>query len=304
MGTLMARTYEIVVDVGGDRLDRFLAESRPELSRSRVQRLVRAGMVTVDGRAEKRSFRLSAGQRVAITVPDPEPSRLEPQAIPLEIVYDAPDLIVVSKPAGLTVHPAPGHPDRTLVNAVLALAPDVAKAGEPPRPGIVHRLDKDTSGLIVVAKNERAHTDLSRQFKKRSVSKGYTVLVRGSPKPPEAMIDAPVGRHPVHRKRMAVVSSGRSAVTAYTTVERLPGFTLLEARPSTGRTHQIRVHLASIGHPVAGDAIYGRRETGLERQFLHAGSLGFRLPSSGEEIELRADLPDDLQGFLQALRES
>ena len=298
----MARTYEFVVEVGGERLDRFLAGSRPELSRSRVQRLVSDGLVTVDGLAAKSSLKLNARQHVTVTVPDPEPSALEPQAIPLEVVYDDPDLIVVSKPAGLTVHPAPGHPDRTLVNAVLALAPEVADAGDVLRPGVVHRLDKDTSGLIVVAKNEQAHADLSRQFKERSVSKGYTALVQGAPEPAAAVIDAPIGRHPVHRKRMAVVSSGRSALTRYTTVERLRGFTLLDVRPSTGRTHQIRVHLASIGHPVAGDAVYGRRETGLARQFLHADLLGFRLPSSGEEIELKADLPEDLERFLQSLR--
>lgn len=298
----MARTYEFVVEDGGERLDRFLAGSSPELSRSRVQRLVSDGLVTVDGLAAKSSLKLNAGQRVVVTVPDPEPSELEPQAIPLEVVYHDPDLIVVSKPAGLTVHPAPGHPDRTLVNAVLALAPDVADAGDALRPGIVHRLDKDTSGLIVVAKNVKAHADLSRQFKERSVSKGYVALVRGTPNPPDAVIDAPVGRHPVHRKRMAVVSSGRPAVTRYTTVERLRGFTRLDVRPSTGRTHQIRVHLASIGHPVAGDEVYGRSEAGLGRQFLHANLLGFQLPSSGEEIELRADLPEDLERFLQALR--
>ena len=299
---VMARTHEFVVDVGGERLDRFLAGSSPELSRSRVQRLVSVGLVTVDGLATKSSLKLSPGQRVVVTVPDPEPSDLVPQAIPLEIVYDDPDLIVVSKPAGLTVHPAPGHPDRTLVNAVLALAPDVVDAGDALRPGIVHRLDKDTSGLIVVAKNEEAHADLSRQFKERSVSKGYAALVQGAPEPAAAVIDAPIGRHPVHRKRMAVVSSGRSALTRYTTVERLRGFALLDVRPSTGRTHQIRVHLASIGHPVAGDEMYGRSQAGLGRQFLHANLLGFRLPSSGEEIELTVDLPEDLERFLQALR--
>lgn len=297
----MTQTHEFVVKFGGDRLDRFLADNRPELSRSKVKRLVSDGLVIVDGLGAKSSSILRAGQHVVLTIPDPEPTNIEPQFIPLKIVYDDPDLIVVSKPAGLTVHPGPGHPDQTLVNAILAHAPDIANAGNVLRPGIVHRLDKDTSGLIVVAKNDQAHANLSLQFKERSVRKGYKALVRGVVEPPEAVIDAPIGRHPLHRKRMAVISSGRSAITEYRTVRQIQRFTLLDVLTSTGRTHQIRVHLASIGHPVAGDSVYGQLEPGLHRQFLHANRLGFRQPSSGDEIDLKDGLPEDLEHFFQTL---
>jgi 23S rRNA pseudouridine1911/1915/1917 synthase len=281
----MPKIHELLVELGGDRLDRFIAESLPELSRSKVKRLVLRGLVTVDGLEAKSSNILFNGQHVSVTIPDPEPHNIEPQPIPLKIVYDDSDLIVISKPAGLAVHPGPGHPDHTLVNAVLARVPDITNAGNILRPGIVHRLDKDTSGLIVIAKNDWAHANLSLQFKERSVCKEYKALVRGVMESTEAIIDAPIGRHPLHRKRMAVISSGRPAVTRY----------------KTGRTHQIRVHLASIGHPVAGDTVYGHLEPGLNRQFLHATRLGFRLPSSGDKINLREDLPDDLENFLQTL---
>lgn len=297
----MANTHDLLVEFGGNRLDRFVADSLPELSRSKVKRLILKGRVTVDGHPVKSSNILLAGQRVSVTIPDPEPHNIKPQFIPLKIVYDDPDLIVISKPAGLTVHPGPGHPDQTLVNAVLARVPDVTDAGNVLRPGIVHRLDKDTSGLIVVAKNDRAHANLSLQFKERSVCKEYQALVNGFVEPPEAIIDGPIGRHPLHRKRMAVLTSGRHAITRYRTVRQVGGFTLLDILPSTGRTHQIRVHLASIGHPIAGDTVYGHRVSSLNRQFLHANRLGFRLPSSGDQIDLREDLPDDLKGFLQTL---
>ena len=297
----MAKTHDLLVEFGGNRLDRFIAETLPELSRSKVKRLVLNGWVTVNGLKAKSSHILCAGQHVSVTTPDPEPHNIKPQSIPLKIVYDDPDLIVISKPAGLTVHPGPGHPDQTLVNAVLARVPDITNAGNVLRPGIVHRLDKDTSGLIVVAKNDRAHANLSLQFKERSVCKEYQALVNGFVEPPEAIIDGPIGRHPLHRKRMAVVASGRHAITRYRTVRQVRGFTLLDILPSTGRTHQIRVHLASIGHPVAGDTVYGHLEPGLNRQFLHANRLGFRLPSSGDEIDLREDLPTDLEKFLQTL---
>ena len=300
----MPKIHELLVELGGDRLDRFVAESLPELSRSKVKRLVLGGLVTVDGLEAKSSNILFDGQHVSVTIPDPEPHNIEPQPIPLKIVYDDSDLIVISKPAGLAVHPGPGHPDHTLVNAVLARVPDIINAGNILRPGIVHRLDKDTSGLIVVAKNDWAHANLSLQFKERSVCKEYKALVMGFVESPEAMIDAPIGRHPLHRKRMAVISSGRPAVTRYKTALQIGRFTLLDVMPSTGRTHQIRVHLASIGHPVAGDTVYGHPEPGLNRQFLHATRLGFRLPSSGDKINLREDLPDDLENFLQTLETS
>jgi len=298
----MNRVLEIDAGADGQRLDQFLAGRCPGLSRSRVRRLIDDGLVTVDGIQAKPSSRVQPGQRIRVTVPAPAPASLEPQQIPLNVIFEDRDLIVVDKPAGLTVHPAPGHPDKTLVNAILALCPDLEGIGNAVRPGIVHRLDKDTSGLIVVAKNEKAHTCLAGQFKERRVVKSYKALVHGRLEPPEAVVDAPIGRHPVHRKRMAVVTTGRAAITRYRVVLYLPGYSLVEVSPSTGRTHQIRVHLAALGHPLAGDSTYGKRHPRLDRHFLHAHYLEFRLPSTGESMELSSVLPGDLQGFLDELR--
>ena len=257
--------------------------------------------MTVDGRPAKASTRLAAGQTVTLDLPPPSPAELRPWDVPLSVVFEDDDLIVIDKPAGMTVHPAPGNEDRTLANAVLAHAPDIEGIGGERRPGIVHRLDKDTSGLIVVAKNERAHSRLSEQFKSREVSKVYLALVAGHPSPPEADIDAPIGRHPHDRQRMAVVSTGRPAITRYRVVTSYSRSTLVEARPRTGRTHQIRVHLASVGHPVVGDTTYGRPVEGLSRQFLHAHRLAFVHPASGETIRFTAELPNDLRSYLDLL---
>ena len=297
----MSRSLDFEADAGTDRLDRFLADRSPELSRSRLQQLIAEGHVTVDGQPAKPSFRLRAGQWVSVTVPDQTRSDLEPQPIPLKVVHEDSDLLVVDKPAGLAVHPAPGHRDHTLANAVLAHCPDLEGIGGSLRPGIVHRLDKDTSGLLVVAKSERAHAQLARQFKQRRVTKSYLALVHGSIEPPEAVIEAPIGRHPRDRKRMAVVTTGRVAASQYRVVKRLKGFTLLEVRPKTGRTHQIRVHMASMGHPLAGDATYGRKRPRLDRHFLHAHLLGFEHPSTGEYVQFTSELPGDLRVFLETL---
>ena len=286
----------------GQRLDRYLAASRTDLSRSRLKQLIAAGYVTVDGASGRPATKVSTGQRVDVTVPEPTPSRLEPQRIPIDVVYEDADLLVVDKPAGLTVHPAPGHPDRTLVNAVLALCNDIEAVPGSQRPGIVHRLDKDTSGLVIIAKNQTAHGHLAAQFKDRSVAKMYLALVHGRPARPEAVIDGPIGRHPRYRKRMAIVTGGRAASTHYRVAHPYDGYTLVEVRPTTGRTHQIRVHLASIGHPVVGDITYGKPHPEIARQFLHAHLLGFRLPSSGEHIELTSALPEDLASFLSTLQ--
>ena len=302
MSRPVSRTLRLAVSVEAGRLDRFVAQTRPELSRSRVQRLIASGSVRVDGAPAKPSYPLHAGQVVTVTVPPPRPSGLEPQAYPLDVVYEDRDIIVVDKPAGLTVHPAPGHPDRTLANALVALCDDLQGVGGALRPGIVHRLDKDTSGLLVVAKNDQAHRRLSDQLKQRQFDKVYIALVHGRPHAPEAVIEAPVGRDPRNRKRMAVVDGGRESVTAYRAVADFPAHTQLEVRPSTGRTHQIRVHLASVGHPLVGDGSYGRPDETLGRHFLHAGGLGFRHPSTGEHVELHSDLPPELQDFLDALR--
>ena len=292
---------DFVARADGDRLDTFLAAHSDQLTRSRVQRLIADGHVTVDGRPAKASTRLRAGQVVRVTIPPPEPSRLVPQPMPLDVVYEDHDLMVVDKPAGLTVHPAPGHRDRTLANAVLAHVPALEGVDGSLRPGIVHRLDKDTSGLLVVAKSETAHAHLAAQFKDRRVTKAYLALVHGRVSRSEATIEAPIGRHPKDRKRMAVMSNGRQASTPYRVVTRFKRYTLIEARPTTGRTHQIRVHLASIGQPLAGDATYGKPDPPLERHFLHASLLGFRLPTSDEYVEHRSELPPDLRAFLDSL---
>ena len=297
----MTRTLHFTVEDEEERLDRFLALKCPDISRSTLQRLIVDDMVTLDEVHAKPSARLRPGQRVVVTIPDPAPSDLEPQAAPVEVVYEDRDLVVISKPAGLVVHPGPGHPDRTLANAVLALLPGAGQGDLPARAGIVHRLDKDTSGLIVVARNEPAHADLSRQFKERQVVKGYLALVHGAPNPAEAVIDAPIGRHPTHRKRMAVVTTGREASTRYRALREYRGKTLLDVRPTTGRTHQVRVHMASVGHPLVGDALYGRADPRLDRHFLHANLLRFRQPSTDVPVELTSGLPADLAEYLDGL---
>ena len=298
-----SRTVEFRVEDGGERLDRLLASRLPALSRSRAQLLITEGHVTVDGETARASSRPNPGQLVVVTAPDASPStELRPQSIPLDIVYEDRDLLVVDKPAGLTVHPGAGRREGTLANALVAYHPLLLGVGGPQRAGIVHRLDKDTSGLLAIAKNEPAYLDLTRHFKQRRVTKVYLALVHGQVSPPEAIIDAPLGRHPADRKRMAPVSTGRSAETRYRVVARFRRFNLLEVRPSTGRTHQVRAHLASIGHPLAGDATYGKSHARLRRHFLHASLLGFEHPSSGEHVELRSDLPAELRAFLDELQ--
>ena len=289
-----SKTYHLSAGITGVRLDRFVADKCPELTRTHVQKLVADGFITVNGREAKSSLRLDSGDRVDVIVPPAPPSPLVPEAIPLSIVYEDEDLLVVDKPPGLTVHPAPGHPDHTLINAILSHVPHLARMGDSLRPGIVHRLDKDTSGLMLVAKNAVAQMNLIEQFRKRSVVKAYLVLVKGRLTPEQGIIDAAIGRDARNRKRMAVVREGRPARTQYQVVKYLDGYTLLEILPETGRTHQIRVHLAAIGYPVVGDAVYGVKSSYLSRQFLHASRLGFKLPSSGEYVEFKSELPQDL----------
>jgi len=259
--------------------------------------------VRVDDQQRKPKFRMTPGEVVSVDIPHPEIDAILPDPIPLTIVYEDADVIVVDKPAGMVVHPAPGHPRGTLANALLAHVPGMSVGGSQ-RPGIVHRLDKDTSGLIVAAKTDRGRTSLVTQWESRSVEKTYLALVSDSVADEEAIIDAPIGRDPKNRQRMAVVRSGRPAVTRFRVVERFPSTTLLEVSIETGRTHQIRVHLAFIGHPVVGDQLYGRaRPTNpqLERQFLHASALAFRLPD-GEWLRLESPLPDELRAVLEELR--
>ena len=286
----------------GQRLDKYLANVCTDLSRTRIKQMIVTGNVTVNGTVERPSTKLTSGQCIEVTVPTTTPSHLEPQRMDIEIIYEDDELIVVNKPAGITVHPAPGHPDHTLVNAILALSEDIEAFPDRVRPGIVHRLDKDTSGLVIIAKNQTAHSHLSNQFKNRLVEKMYLALVHGWPNPSEAVIDGPIGRHPKHRKRMAIVSDGKSASTRYRLIKRYQGYGMVEVKPTTGRTHQIRVHLASIGHPIVSDTTYGTTHLGITRHFLHAKFLGFQLPSSGAYLELTSNLPADLTSFLLTLQ--
>jgi 23S rRNA pseudouridine1911/1915/1917 synthase len=296
----MTEKYSFLSDSSGVRLDKFIGESCPELSRTHAQKLIAEGLITVNGRVAKASLKLNTGDKVDIVIPPTPPSRLSPEAMPLNIIYEDDDLLVVDKPAGLTVHPAPGHPGHTLVNAILAHYPHLVDIGDSLRPGIVHRLDKDTSGVMLVAKNRAAQAKLAEQFKAHSVSKSYLVLVKGKLTPENGIIEAAIGRDPQHRQRMAVVSRGREARTEYRVIRYIGNYSLLEITPETGRTHQIRVHLAAIGFPVVGDATYGVKSPHLPRQFLHASKIGFNLPLTGKYVEFESKLPPDLE---QALRE-
>lgn len=288
-----------------ERLDRFVAAAVPDLSRTYVQQLIEAGNIRVDGVVRRSTFKVTPGEVVVVVVPSPKIDRIEPEAIPLAIVYEDEDVIVLDKPAGLVVHPAPGHPSGTLVNALLHHAPEISVGGTN-RPGIVHRLDKETSGLMVVAKSDRARTTLVAQWAQRSVEKGYVALVDGLVESNEGTIDVPIGRDPTQRQRMAPLPRGRSAITHFAVRRRFVRFTLLDLAIETGRTHQIRVHLAFIGHPVVGDSVYGRTvatpSIDLRRQFLHAARLGFRLPE-GRPVVFESPLPDDLRAVLTALGE-
>ena len=290
------------------RLDRYVTDALRDLSRSYVQQLIDEGRVRVDGVPRRAAFKLTPGEVIVVDAPPLIEDALEPEPIALDIVHEDADLIVLNKAAGMVVHPAPGHPRGTLVNALLAHAPDIAIAGSN-RPGIVHRLDKETSGLMVVAKTDRARNALVAQWNDRSVRKGYIALVSGVVEDDEATVDAPIGRDPAQRQRMAVITRGRSAVTHFAVRERFPTTSLLDVEIETGRTHQIRVHLAFIGHPVVGDSVYGRRrgagaspdEPRLPRQFLHAAKLGLRL-MDGQEVTFESPLPPDLAQVLGELR--
>jgi len=297
----MEKVVRLIADRNGVRLDRFISEKHPELSRTYAKELIEDGHITVNGKTVKASLILNTGDSLSIQIPPPEPSHLVAEDIPLNIVYEDKDLLVVDKPAGLTVHPAPGNPKHTLVNAILAHFPDLPDSGNSLRPGIVHRLDKDTSGLMLVAKNRQALNNLANQFKARSVTKTYLVLVKGHLSPQRGFIEAPIGRDPHNRKRMAVVEKGRDARTEYRVIKYVGDCSLLGIRLETGRTHQIRVHLSAIGYPVVGDVAYGVKSPFVSRQFVHAHLLGFKLPSSGEYIEFKSELPPELEQALDKI---
>ena len=298
----MTRELTAATEHAGVRLDAFLSADGA-LTRSQAARLIAEGRVRVNGKPAAKSARLSGGETVTVDVPQLRETALPPQDIPLDVGYEDDDVIVVNKPTGLVVHPAPGHPDGTLVNALLHHCGDsLSGIGGEKRPGIVHRIDRDTSGLIIAAKNDAAHLALSAQLKDHSLSRTYECLVTGNMKQDSGTVDAPIGRHPVDRKRMAVVrQGGREAVTHWEVIARYPGVTHVRCRLETGRTHQIRVHMAYIGHPILGDTVYGAKKPvpGLTGQYLHAVGLRFIHPRTGEMVELHCPLPEE---FLAQLR--
>ena len=287
------------------RLDAFLASSLDGLTRSQATRLIESGEVAVNGRAVSKSYKLAGGEDIAVTLPEPEPVEAVPQDIPLDVVYEDADVIVVNKPSGMVVHPAPGHPDGTLVNALLYhCAGTLSGIGGALRPGIVHRIDRDTSGLIIAAKNDAAHQYLSAQLADHTLARTYECIVVGKLREDRGAVDAPIARHPTDRKRMAVVAGGREAVTHWEVIARYPGYTHVRCRLETGRTHQIRVHMAYIGHPILGDTVYGAKKEvpGLTGQCLHAVGLRFLHPRTHEVVELFCPLPEEFTRMLQKIR--
>ena len=284
------------------RLDAFLASSLDGLTRSQATRLIESGEVAVNGRAVGKSYKLAGGEDIAVTLPEPEPVEAVPQDIPLDVVYEDADVIVVNKPSGMVVHPAPGHPDGTLVNALLYhCAGTLSGIGGALRPGIVHRIDRDTSGLIIAAKNDAAHQYLSAQLADHTLARTYECIVVGALREDRGTVDAPIARHPTDRKRMAVVAGGREAVTHWEVIARYPGYTHVRCKLETGRTHQIRVHMAYLGHPILGDTVYGAKKPvpGLTGQCLHAVGLQFIHPRTKELVSLSCPLPGE---FTAALR--
>lgn len=295
----------LFADTAGERLDAFLARQPGSLSRSAAQRLIEEGMVTRNGIPGKKNDRLNVGDRVEYTIPEAKPVDIVPTEMPLDIVYEDDDLLVINKPKGLVVHPAAGHADDTLVNGLLyALGDDLSGINGELRPGIVHRIDKDTSGLLIVAKNDFAHLALSAQLADRSLSRVYEAVVRGGMREDSGTVNAPIGRHPTDRKKMAVTQKGsRSAVTHWEVIARYRGYTHIRCRLETGRTHQIRVHMAHIGHPLLGDALYGAPspDKGLSGQCLHARELKFIHPRTGEHVVISTDLPEYFTSVLHHL---
>ena len=297
---------ELIAAEGGTRIDAWLSANVPDLSRNAAQRLLSDGMVLVNGKPPKKNYKVSGGDAVTVTIPDIAEVPLVPQNIPLDIVYEDEDVVIVNKPRGMVVHPAPGHPDGTLVNALMYHCGDsLSGVGGEKRPGIVHRIDKDTSGLLIVAKNDAAHLALSAQLSDRSLSRVYRAVVTGNLKQDSGTVDAPIGRHPNDRKKMAVTQqNSRNAVTHWSVLERYRGYTHVRCKLETGRTHQIRVHMAHIGHPLLGDEVYGHAklpEKGLTGQCLHAKELQFIHPRTGEAVHLDTELPEYFKEVLARL---
>ena len=296
-------THTLPAEAAGQRLDKYLPQVL-ELTRSAVQNLLDTGCITVCNKAVGKSYRIIGGEEIQVELPDPTPLELQPENIPLDIVYEDTDLLVVNKPKGMVVHPAAGNTCGTLVNALLYHCGDsLSGINGVQRPGIVHRIDKDTSGLLIVAKNDRAHQGLAEQIQVHSFTRMYEAVAIGHLKEPSGTIQAPIGRHPVHRKKMAVVADGRDAITHYEVLADYPGFCHLRLKLETGRTHQIRVHMAYLGHPLAGDTVYGAptAHPQLGGQCLHARFIGFVHPLTGEYLEFESPLPDYFQQFLREI---
>ncbi|SDF39931.1 RluA family pseudouridine synthase [Sporolituus thermophilus] len=307
MTALTNKTFSFIAEDAdkGKRLDLFLVERLPELSRTHIQRLIAAGEVTVNGKAGKANYKLTPADSVTIRLPEPKPAEIKAEAIPLDILYEDEDIIVINKPRGMVVHPAAGNYEGTLVNALLRHCDRLSGINGVSRPGIVHRLDKDTSGVMIAAKTDRAHLDLARQIKERTAGRKYVAIVHGNIKENQGIINAPIGRHPTERKKMAVVFvNSKEAITTFQVLERFGDYTLVECKLLTGRTHQIRVHMAYIGHPVVGDPVYGpeRQRFAITGQALHAAELTFQHPITGERMNFTAPLPDDMRAILDDLR--
>ncbi len=300
--------YLVAPEQKGERLDLFLTlTAKLDLSRSQIKKLIDDRDITVNGRPAEPSYKIKADDKIRVALPPPKEITVRPQEIRLDIVYEDKDIIVVNKPRGMVTHPAPGNYGGTLVNALLFHCAHLANLGAPLRPGIVHRLDKDTSGLIVAAKSDAAYRSLVKQLKDRTVEKTYVALVHGVIKQDEGVIEAPIGRHPVNRQKMSVVESSsrgsRVALTTYKVLQRFEKYTLVEVKIKTGRTHQIRVHFSHLGHPLVGDPTYGgqKDEFGVKGQLLHAGKLAFIHPATGKRVEFEADLPTEFSRVLQRI---
>ena len=295
---------KLVADLENMRLDAYIASKKENISRTNIQRLIEEGSILVNGQKKKISYKVQIGDNIEINIPEAKETDIKAEDIPLEVVYEDSDIIVVNKPKGMVVHPANGNPDGTLVNAIMNICKgSLSGIGGEIRPGIVHRLDKDTSGLLIVAKNDLAHINMSTQIKNREVKKIYIALVKGNINENEATINMPIGRSTKDRKKMAVRKEGKEAVTHFKVLKRYGDYTLLKIKIDTGRTHQIRVHMAEIGHPVVGNMVYskGKNEFGVEGQMLHATSLDFKHPITGKEMHLEADLPEYFKNVLNEL---
>lgn len=301
----MSKKYELIVEDEKGRLDKYISEQISDLSRTRVKELIDDDKILVNGKKEKPSYKVTSQDQIIVEIPKKEPLNLEPENLNLDIVYEDDDVIVVNKPQGMVVHPAAGHPDHTLVNGLLYHTRDLAKSPEGFRPGIVHRIDKDTSGLLMVAKNDKARESLEKQLAAKTNKREYLALVHGNFDTQSGVINAPIGRNPYNRKQMAVNPNGKQAVTHFQVLEQFKDYSLVKCVLETGRTHQIRVHMKYIGHPLAGDPLYGPKKTLKGNgQFLHAETLGFEQPSTGEWLEFSCPIPPIFQRQLDNLRQS